>query len=76
MDIIKLKSSLLHVRVAFANNFYITALGIISECCDSMNIEHSFLWRFFIMFGNFLVCICVENHTDLLLFVKAGGAKG
>lgn len=34
-------------------------LGVVSECCDSMNIEYSFLWGFFIMFGTFLVCICV-----------------
>lgn len=45
--------------MALVNNFYTTALGVVSECCDSMNIQYSFLCGFFIMFGNFLVCICV-----------------
>lgn len=75
MTIIKLSSTLLHLMVAFVNNIFTALFGVVSECCDSMNIEYSFLWGFFIMFRNFLVCISVVLICCYLRR-SPGGARG
>lgn len=73
MNIIKFNSTLLHLMVGFLSNFYTAALGVVSECCDSMNIEYSFLWGCFVTIGSFLVCTFV---VLICCYLRKSGGQG